>query len=723
MRRFPVIRQLDQLDCGPTCLRIIARHYGRELPAQAVREQCNTGRSGSSFQSMLGAAEALGFKAVAARATYDDLRRATLPCVAYWQGRHYVVVYRVEAGRVWVSDPAHGRIRYSREEFLAAWMPSGQERGAVLFMEPSTDAHAAPVAATGGRVNLDLLRRYIAPHKSLFVQLFLGLLVLSALQLVAPFLTQAVVDHGIASRNLGFIRLILIAQLTMSVSRAAVEFIRNRLLLHAGARIHISVISDFLRKLMRLPLSFYDNRQIGDILQRISDHQRLQSFLTSTSLGSIFSLLNFIVFSFVLLHYSGAIFLVFCGATILSSAWVLLFQRRRREIDFRRFSRSAENQSGLVQVILGIQEIKLSGCESRKRREWEELQARTFEVSLAGVSLGQYQQGGMLLIHELKNIVIAFLSASYVIEGRMTLGMMMAISYIIGQLSAPVEQLLAFLQSAQDAKLSMERIAEIEDVAEEDHQLREPRPVPRGAGIALRDVSFAYVPGQEVLQRIDLEIPHGSTTAIVGSSGSGKTTLLKLLLKIQEPRGGSIALGDTPLSSIESASWRARCGVVMQDGFIFADTVERNIAVGAAEVDRERLRAALRTAHLEEFIDSLPMGAATRIGADGQGLSQGQRQRVLLARALYKDPDYLFFDEATSSLDATTERAIMNDLEPVLRDRTVVIIAHRLSTVTSADQIIVLDRGRIVEQGTHTELTAQRSTYYHLVRNQLELGR
>lgn len=724
MRRFPAIRQLDQLDCGPTCLRIVAKHYGRDLPAHLVRERCNTSRAGSSFQSMGAAAESLGFRSLAARVRYDDLRNSPLPCIAYWQGRHYVVVYRVDADRVWVSDPSHGRIRYTREEFLAGWLPSGQDRGAVLFLEPAGETVKETTRSFArGRVDFRLLLRYIRPHKALFVQIWLGLLVVSALELVFPFLTQAVVDHGIADQNLGFIRLILIAQLTLTISRAAVEFIRNRLLVHAGSRIHISVISDFLRKLMRLPLSFFDSRQIGDIMQRISDHQRLQSFLTSTSLGSIFSILNFVVFSLVLLHYSGVIFGVFALATVLSSAWMLAFQRRRREIDFKRFSRSAEDQSGMVQLIQGIHEIKLSGCESRKRDEWERRQAGLFDVSLSGVALGQYQRGGVLLINEIKNIFITFLSASYVIEGRMTLGMMMAISFIIGQISAPIEQLLGLIQSGQDAKLSMERIAEVYHVADEDQNLTDPQPVPANGGLALRDVSFSYIPGQDVLQSISVDIPFGTTTAIVGASGSGKTTLLKLLLKVYEPTGGALTIAGTPLASLGSSAWRQRCGAVMQDGFIFADTLARNVAAGADEVDRDRLHDVLRTAHLQDFVESLPMGADTRIGADGQGLSQGQRQRVLLARALYKQPDYLFLDEATSSLDAHSERAIMANLEPVLEGRTVVIVAHRLSTVTNADQIIVLDRGRIVEQGTHRELTAQRQTYYHLVRNQLELGR
>lgn len=794
---FPHYTQLDQMDCGPTCLRMVAKHYGRSYTVQSMREKSQIGKEGVSLLGISEAAEAIGFRTMGVKIPFGKLAaEAPLPCIIHWDQNHFVVVYEIKSahggwmsrikggrkvprypvsnddvqpqpfsqhfrinegeiifpptltparpappfmpkGTVYVADPGKGLVSYSAEEFCQRWLSAqtdgeatpGRSEGVVLLLEPTPAFFEQEDERTTG-YSFERVFGYLWQYKRLLVQLALGLLVGSGLQLLFPFLTQSVVDVGVNTQNVSFVYLVLGAQLMLMAGRLSVEFIRSWILLHISTRVNLSILSDFLIKLMRLPVSFFDSKQFGDIMQRIGDHHRIESFLTGQTLSVLFSLFNLIIFGAVLAMYNMPIFGIFMMSSLLYVGWVMLFLRQRRKLDFKRFDVSAKNQSSLVQLIQGMQEIKLSGAERPMRWAWERLQARLFRLQMRGLALSQYQQAGAFTINEGKNIFITFLAAQSVINGQLSLGAMLAMQQIVGQLNSPIEQLIGFVQSLQDAKISLERLNEIHTLQDEEPA---DRPVasalPESGGLYLKNVSFQYVgAGNEpVLRGIDLSIPEGKTTAIVGMSGSGKTTLLKLLLRFYEPTKGDIRIGDAALKNISHSFWRSQCGVVMQDGFIFSDTIARNIAVGVERIDVQRLNQAVRVANLHEFVDSLPSGFHTKIGAEGNGISQGQRQRILIARAVYKDPQYIFFDEATNSLDANNEAVIVQNLDEFFRGsitnrRTVVVVAHRLSTVSHADQIVVLDKGQITEVGTHAALVASRGDYWRLVKNQLELG-
>ncbi|WP_338875413.1 peptidase domain-containing ABC transporter [Spirosoma sp. SC4-14] len=800
MPTFSHYTQLDQMDCGPTCLRMVAKHYGRSFTAQSLRERAQIGKEGVSLLGISEAAEAIGFRTMGVKVPFEKLAtEAPLPCIVHWDQNHFVVIYAIKGasaswlsrikggkaphspkvepiqspfgiptflkyeistlpeswpvevqsfittpslgggglGTVYVADPARGLLTYSATEFCEHWLSSqtnGSQEGVVLLLEPTPGFFEQDDEAVAG-YGFERVFGYLWQYKRLLVQLALGLAVGSGLQLLFPFLTQSVVDVGVNTQNLPFVYLVLGAQLMLMAGRLSVEFIRSWILLHISTRVNLSILSDFLVKLMRLPVSFFDSKQFGDLMQRIGDHHRIESFLTGQTLSVLFSLVNLVVFGAVLAMYNLSIFGIFMVSSLLYVGWVMLFLHQRRKLDFKRFDVSAKNQSSLVQLIQGMQEIKLAGAERPMRWAWERLQARLFRLQMKGLALSQYQQAGAFTINEGKNIFITFLAAQAVISGQLSLGAMLAMQQIIGQLNSPVEQLIGFVQSLQDAKISLERLNEIHTLADEEpaEQVRLTA-MPALAGLHLKSVSFQYTgAGNEpVLQAIDLLIPEGKTTAIVGMSGSGKTTLLKLLLRFYEPTKGDIRLGDAgfdgvSLRTVSHAFWRSQCGVVMQDGFIFSDTIARNIAVGVDRIDARKLDGAIQIANLREFVDSLPSGLHTKIGAEGNGISQGQRQRILIARAIYKDPAYLFFDEATNALDANNEAVIVQNLDAFFRSntgrqRTVVVVAHRLSTVSHADQIVVLDKGRIVEVGTHATLVSKRGNYWQLVKNQLELA-
>ena len=777
MSKFPFYPQLDTIDCGPTSLRIIAAYHGKQYSLQNLRAKCHISREGVSLLGISDAAEEIGFRTVSLKPTWAQLRTVVpLPCIVHWYQRHFIVVYKIkkQKGKWWVyvSDPARGLLKYSEGDFLKGFLSTQTEvdkeqeteleqdgsemeyeklkveellavldaphaetadedadmlcrrAGIALLLEPSPRFYREK-GDEDKRMNFRHILQYLRPYKNYLVQLGLAMLTASILSLILPFLTQSVVDTGIGTGNLSFIVMILVAQVVLTLGQMANNLIRNWLMLHMTTRISISLISDFLSKLMRLPIAFFDSKMVGDIMQRIGDYSRIQSFLTGSLLSIAMAVVSFVIYGAVMGGYDITILGVFLLGSVLYVGWILLFMKRRRKLDYMRFQEAAANQSNIVQLINGMQDIKLNNCEKQKRWEWERIQARLFNVSVKGLTLGQTQEVGGTFIDQTKNVVISFLAASAVIEGSMTLGMMVALQYIIGQLNAPLSQFIQFVQATQDAKISLERLSEIQEKDDEEPANEERiREIPENADIEFRHVVFQYdgPHSDKVLNNIDLVIPADKVTAIVGASGSGKTTMLKIMLGFYAPVEGEVTLAGKKISRYSASCWRRECGTVMQEGYVFSDTIADNIGVSDEIPDMKRVRQAAEIANIDTFIDELPLGYNTRIGADGHGLSTGQKQRLLIARAAYKDAKYLFFDEATNSLDANNERTIMERLDRLFKGKTVVIVAHRLSTVRNADNIVVLDHGKIVEQGTHIELTEKRGYYYELVKNQLELG-
>ncbi|BDD06744.1 peptidase domain-containing ABC transporter [Aureibacter tunicatorum] len=738
MPKFPHYHQTETKDCGPTCLKIISKFYGKNIPIQELREMSETTREGSNLLGLSECAEKLGYRSLGVQISFENLETVPLPCIVHWNQNHYVVLHKIEKSKntifnkqkdtiLHVSDPAHGLVTFTKEEFITSWIRKDaheKEEGVLLLLDPSPEFYNSSFDEDKASFSFKHISKYLIKYNKYIIQLAIGLMAGSLLQLALPFLTQSVVDVGIQNRDLNFIYLILFAQLAFFIGRTSIEIIRSWILLHLSTRINISLISDFFIKLMKLPFSFFDAKMTGDLMQRIHDHQRIERMLTTSSLEVLFSMINFVIFSFILAYYNLSIFMIFLSGSILYFTWVLFFFKKRKELDYKRFNQSSLEQSKVIEIIHGMQEIKLHNAEKHMRWSWEFQQIRLFKISIKGLSLNQIQNLGSSFINELKNIFITVFSATLVIEGELTLGMMLAINTIVGQLNAPVMQMIGFMREAQDAKISLDRLAEIHDKDDEEPPNKPTvKEIPTDEDITIEDLEFKY-PGavNPVLHGLNLTIPKNKVTAIVGTSGSGKTTLMKLLLGFYQTQDESIQVGDFNINHLSQRNWRSLCGTVMQEGFIFNDTIAKNIAVGIDSIDKERLKHAINVANIQDYIKELPQGVHTKLGDEGIGLSTGQKQRLLIARAVYKDPSYLFLDEATSALDANNEKAIMENLNQFFEDRTVLIIAHRLSTVKNADQIVVLDKGKIAETGSHDDLVEKKGDYYHLVKNQLELG-
>ena len=730
---FPFVQQPDSMDCGPACLCMIAKYYGRDYSLEYLRQTSFVGKDGVSLLGISRAAENIGFRTIGGHIIFSNLvDKALIPCIVHWRQEHFVVIYDIRKkdnneSVICIADPGKGLLEYTYSDFCKNWVSTQtnrEEKGVVLMLEPTHAFYEKQTETVKSTNRFSFLWKYFLKYKHFFTQLIAGLLLGSVLQLVFPFLTQAIVDRGINGQNISLIWLILLAQMMLLFSRTFIDFIRRRILLHISTRINISLISDFFIKLMKLPMKFFDTKLTGDLLQRIEDHKRIENFLTVQTLNLFFSFFSFVIFGVVLFIYDIAIFLVFIIGSVIYGLWIMKFLNKRRILDYKDFECQGKNRNLVYQLITGMQEIKLQGCEHRKRWEWEDMQADIFDVNMHSLTLTQNQEAGSILINELKNIIITVISATSVIEGNITLGMMLSIQYIIGQLNSPIEQMMNFIYNWQDVSISLDRMNEIHTSENEENENRTENKLPTDSSINIRNMSFKYDEEKSdyILENINLLIPQGKITAIVGASGSGKTTLLKLILGYYTPNKGTISIGTTNLEKMNLSWWRMECGAVMQEGYLFSDTIARNIATAGDEIDMQRLYYAANVANIADDINSLPLGYNTRIGQDGQGISQGQRQRILIARAVYRNPQFIFLDEATNALDTKNERMIVENLESFYQNKTVIVVAHRLSTVKNADLIVVLDKGRVVETGSHEQLILEKGKYYELIKNQLELG-
>jgi len=719
---FPNYRQLDQMDCGPTCVKIIAKHFGKEYNLEYLRQISNLQKGGASLAGISEALDAVGIDAVGIRADFVELvNDVPLPAIAHWENNHFIVIHRTSIKFIYVSDPAIGLIRYNHKEFIEKWGGKHNGKGILLLVEPNHRFGNNPVEDIAP-IGLEYLYQYLLPFKKYIGQLFLGLLLASIIQLLLPFLTQSLVDYGIDYENISFIYLVVIAQIFLFLTRLASEIIRDWLLLHMSTQINITMVSDFLDKLLLLPITYFDSKTKGDFMQRIYDHHRIDEFLGGRSLSIAFDLFSIVAFGLVLGYFNIDVLIIFMIGTFLFTGWTILFLKRKALLDHKLFNLNRQDQSLLIQLITAIREIKLNGSEKRRKLEWKKVQASLYRLKIKILNVDQIQLKGGTFLNEMTSILIIFWSAKEVVFGEITLGTMLAIQFIVGSLSIPISNTMDFIVGLQRATLSLKRLSEVHSQNIEALPIDSTNII-NPDDIVISNLDFGYGEGvsRKVLDDLSITIPKGKITAIVGHSGSGKTTLLKLLLKLYEPRKGNIRIGGDNLKFINVKKWREHCGAVLQDGTMFNDTFERNITESLANMptNRKCLIEATAMANLTELVDNLPLGYDTLIGEQGSILSGGEKQRLLIARAIYKNPDYLFFDEATSALDAENEKVISENLKSFCKDKTVIIVAHRLSTVRMADQILVMNKGNIVEKGSHYELLELQGIYHKLIMNQL----
>ncbi len=725
--RFPHDFQMDAKDCGPACLKIIAKYYGRYYSQQYLRDLCGITREGVSFLDISYAAEKIGLRSVSLTASINELVfKLPLPCIIHWDDQHFIVVYKATKNRIYVSDPAKGLTSYTLEEFKTKWYKKGQNIGIVMVLEPMANFKQIEAHERIERFkSFENLINYFTPYKKAFGILFFVLLIATGLQAILPFISKAVIDIGIYTRDISFIYLMLLGNIVLLLSLTFSNILRDWVLLHVSTRVNISLISDYLIKLMKLPVSFFENKLVGDILQRAYDHERIRSFVMNNSISMFFSMITFLVFSIILLIYNSVIFFIFITGSLFYVTWILTFLNIRKKLDWEYFDLNAKNQSYWVETVGNIQEIKINNYEDIKRWKWEAIQARIYKLSLKVLKINNAQALGAQFINSLQNIAVVFFCAVAVINGEITFGVMISTQFIIGMMNGPVAQLVGFIQSAQYAKISFMRINEIHQLQDEDDMtsvISNNFELPLDKSLIVKNLSFQYSPQAPlVLKNIYLNIPEGKVTAIVGDSGCGKSTLLKLLLRLYLPSYGEICIGEMNLNNISLRQWRAKCGSVMQEGKLFNDTIQNNIVLNDENVDYKALQQAVEVANISKEIEAMPQGYQTMIGEMGRGLSGGQRQRVLIARALYKKPDYLFLDEATNALDTINEQKIVKALNNVFKNRTVIIVAHRLSTIRRADQIIVLKSGMVAEVGNHESLMEDKRYYYELIQSQYEL--
>lgn len=722
--RFPVEYQMDSHDCGPASLKIIAKHFGKYYSLQYLRDRCGITKEGVSLHDISVGAENIGLRTLAVKCDVNEIVNSVpFPAIIFWDNNHFVVVYHADKKHIYVSDPARGRVKYSHETFKQGWYQRGENQGVLLAVEPTVDFKETKAEKEQKRNSFLSILKYFTPYSRSFALIFVIMLIVTALQGVLPFISKAVIDVGIKTSDVNFINMILIGNISILLSVMVFNVLRDWILLHITARVNIALISDHLIKLMNLPVTFFENKLMGDILQRAQDHERIRSFIMNNSLSLIFSMLTFVVFAIILLIYNVVIFLIFLAGSALYVGWVLLFLNVRKKLDWEYFELLSRNQSYWVETVSAIQDVKINNYEKQRRWKWEEIQARLYHVNKRVLAITNMQNLGAQFIESIKNMGIVFFCAVAVINGDITFGVMISTQFIIGMLNGPLSQFISFVMGAQYAKISFLRINEIRQLEDEEELLSVGNTciLPNEKSITLSNVHFQYSANSPfVLKGIYLHIPENKVTAIVGGSGCGKSTLLKLLVRLYKPTFGDIKMDTMNVDAINLRQWRNLCGVVMQDGKVFSDTIINNIVLDADRIDYDRLHEVCKIAQLEEEINAMPNGFDTTVGETGRGLSGGQKQRLLIARALYRNPKMLFLDEATNALDTINERKIVDALNNAFEHRTVVVIAHRLSTIQNADQIVVLDKGYIVEVGTHKTLMENKKRYYELVSSQTQ---